>query len=132
LPVARKENNGCSDFPMNLESFQMTPLGDPGGSALFAGRRLSAVRRVVGLSPGCAWGRKHFWESELSVLIAGIGILAALLAIVLQKVAVAWPGAWGGLAAIQIASALSVTGAASRWIFFWDRRRWRDPAVACL
>ena len=125
MPVARKENNGRSDFPMNLESFQMTPLAQilAGSALLLFGRRLFWLFvGVVGFIGGMRLGTEAFQgKPELVVLLiaVGIGILAALLAIVLQKVAVALAGGVaGGLAAIQIASGLGVTGAASRWIFF--------------
>lgn len=110
---------------MNLESFQMTPLAQilAGSALLLFGRRLFWLFvGVVGFIGGMRLGTEAFQgKPELVVLLiaVGIGILAALLAIVLQKVAVALAGGVaGGLAAIQIASGLGVTGAASRWIFF--------------
>jgi hypothetical protein len=110
---------------VSFDSLQMTPLAQilAGSALLLFGRRLFWLFvGVVGFLVGMRLGTEAFHgKPELIVLLiaVGVGILAALFAIVLQKAAVALAGGLaGGLAAIQIFSGLGATGAASQWIFF--------------
>lgn len=110
---------------MNMEQFHLTPLAQilAGFALLLFGRRLFWVFvGVIGFVAGMRFGAeivKGQPEALILLIAIGTGILAALLAIVLQRVAVALAGGVaGGMLAMQILAMLGSTSESVRWIVF--------------
>jgi Domain of unknown function (DUF4203) len=110
---------------VNLEQFHLTPLAQilAGVALLLFGRKLFWVFvGVIGFIAGMRFGAeivKGQSEAIILLIAVGMGLLGALLAIVLQRVAVALAGGLaGGMLAMQIVAMLGSTSEPARWIFF--------------
>jgi hypothetical protein len=110
---------------VNLEQFHLTPFAQilAGVALLLFGRRLFWVFvGVIGFIAGMRFGAeivKGQPEAMILLIAVGMGLLGGLLAIVLQRVAVALAGGLaGGMLAMQIAAMLGSSSEPARWIFF--------------
>jgi Domain of unknown function (DUF4203) len=110
---------------MNLDHLQLSPVPQvlAGLVLLFFGRKLFWLFvGVIGFLAGMRFGAELVKGQPEIVLIAiavGIGLLAALLAIVLQRLAVAVAGGLaGGILAIRIAAMLGASSESFQWVFF--------------
>jgi hypothetical protein len=110
---------------VNFDQFHLSVLVQilAGVALLFFGRRLFWVFvGVIGFIAGMRFGSQIVeGQSEAMILLiaVGLGLLGALLAIALQRVAIALAGGLaGGMLAMQIVAMLGSTSEPTRWIFF--------------
>ena len=110
---------------MSFDQYHITPLVQviAGAALLLFGRRLFWVFvGVIGFIAGMHFGEefaKNQPEAVILLIAIATGVVAALLAVVLQRAAVALAGGLaGGLLSMQIAVALGMASEPPRWIFF--------------
>ena len=113
---------------LDVDQFHLTPLAQilAGVALLLFGRRLFWVFvGVIGFIAGMRFGAeivKGQPEAVILLIAVGMGLLGALLAVVLQRVAVALAGGLaGGMLAMRIVAMLGSTSEPARWIFFTGR-----------
>jgi hypothetical protein len=124
---ARRENKLAARLiALNFDQFHLTPLAQilAGVALLLFGRRLFWVFvGVIGFIAGMRFGSELVKEQpEVVILLiaVGTGLVGGLLAIVLQRVAVAVAGGLaGGMIAMEAAATLGSTSEPTRWIFFF-------------
>lgn len=90
---------------------------------LFLGRKLFWIFvGIIGFLAGMQWGARFAQgqpETVILLIALGIGLLGALLAILLQRVAVAIAGGLaGGMLAMRFAALLGITAEPAVWIAF--------------
>jgi len=110
---------------MNFDQLHLTPVAQilAGLALLFFGRRLFWLFvGVIGFLAGMRFATEIVkGQPEIVILLIaiGVGLLAAVLAIFLQRVVVAIAGGLaGGMLAMRIAVMLGVNTESLQWVFF--------------